>query len=70
MHTQLQSTVPSRLSRNNYRTTARILGVLYLAGWSWASGGTYSFKPFLVRRITFRRFPRTACCWLWVLCSG
>ena len=32
MHRQPQSTVPNRVSRNNYRTTARIVGVLYLAG--------------------------------------
>jgi hypothetical protein len=39
MPTQLQSTVPSRLSRNNYRTTARIVGVLYLAGMVVGIGG-------------------------------
>jgi hypothetical protein len=39
MHTQLESTVPSRLSRNNYRTTARIIGVLYLAGMVVGIGG-------------------------------
>jgi hypothetical protein len=39
MHTQLQSTVPSRLSRNNYRTTARLVGVLYLAGMVVGIGG-------------------------------
>jgi hypothetical protein len=32
MHWQPQSTVPNRVSGNNYRTTARIVGVLYLAG--------------------------------------
>jgi hypothetical protein len=32
MHTQPQATTPNRLSRNNFRTTARIVGVLYLAG--------------------------------------
>lgn len=32
MHTQPQVPMPNRLSRNNYRTTARIVGVLYLAG--------------------------------------
>ena len=32
MHTQPQVTAQNRLSRNNYRTTARIVGVLYLAG--------------------------------------
>ena len=32
MHTEPQVTTPNRLSRNNFRTTARIVGVLYLAG--------------------------------------
>jgi hypothetical protein len=32
MHTQPQVITPNRLSRNNFRTTARIVGVLYLAG--------------------------------------
>jgi hypothetical protein len=32
MYTQPQVTTPNRLSRNNFRTTARIVGVLYLAG--------------------------------------
>jgi hypothetical protein len=39
MHTQPQATVPDRLSRNNYRTTARIIGVLYLAGMVVGIGG-------------------------------
>jgi hypothetical protein len=38
MHTQLQSTVQSRLSRHNYRTTARIVGLIYLAGMVVAKG--------------------------------
>jgi hypothetical protein len=32
MHTQPQATMPDRLSRNNYRTTARVVGVIYLVG--------------------------------------
>ena len=32
MDAQLHLTVPSRLSRHNYRATARIVGALYLAG--------------------------------------
>src|SRR4029453_6084274 len=32
MHTQPQVTTPNPLSRNNFRTTARIVGALYLAG--------------------------------------
>ena len=39
MRTQQQATVPNRLSRNNYRTTARIVGVLYLAGMVVGIGG-------------------------------
>jgi hypothetical protein len=70
MHTQLQSTVPSRLSRNNYRTTARVVGVLYLAGMVVGIGGNLLIQSILGPRTTFRRLPRTACCWLWALCSG
>ena len=47
MHTQLQSTVPSRLSRNNYRTTARIVGVLYLAGMVVGIGGNLFIQSIL-----------------------
>ena len=47
MHAQLQSTVPSRLSRNNYRTTARIVGVLYLAGMVVGIGGNLIIQSIL-----------------------
>jgi Domain of unknown function (DUF4386) len=47
MHTELQSTVPSRLSRNNYRTTARIVGVLYLAGMVVGIGGNLFIQSIL-----------------------
>jgi hypothetical protein len=47
MHTQPQSTVPSRLSRNNYRTTARIVGVLYLAGMVVGIGGNLFIQSIL-----------------------
>jgi uncharacterized membrane protein len=47
MHTQLQSTAPSRLSRNNYRTTARIVGVLYLAGMVVGIGGNLFIQSIL-----------------------
>jgi hypothetical protein len=39
MRTQPQATTLDRLSRNNYRTTARIVGVLYLAGMVVGIGG-------------------------------
>jgi hypothetical protein len=39
MHTQPQVTAPNRLSRNNFRTTARVVGVLYLAGMVVGIGG-------------------------------
>jgi hypothetical protein len=47
MHTQPQSTVPSRLSRNNYGTTARIVGVLYLAGMVVGIGGNLFIQSIL-----------------------
>jgi Domain of unknown function (DUF4386) len=47
MHAQLQSTVPSRLSRNNYRTTARIVGVLYLTGMVVGIGGNLFVQSIL-----------------------
>jgi len=62
MRIEEQAAVPSRLSRNNYRMTARIVGVLYLAGMGVGIGGTYASNPFLADRITSRRSPRTACC--------
>jgi Domain of unknown function (DUF4386) len=47
VHTQLESTVPSRLSRNNYRTTARIVGLVYLAGMVVGIGGNLFIKSIL-----------------------
>jgi Domain of unknown function (DUF4386) len=47
MHTQLQATMPDRLSRNNYRTTARIIGVLYLAGMVVGIGGNVLIQSIL-----------------------
>jgi hypothetical protein len=47
MHTQLQSTVPSRLSRNNHRTTARIVGLIYLAGMVVGIGGNLFIQSIL-----------------------
>jgi hypothetical protein len=41
------STVPSRLSRNNYRTTARIVGVMYLAGMVVGIGGNLIIQSIL-----------------------
>ena len=47
MHTQPQVTAPNRLSRNNYRTTARIVGVLYLAGMVVGIGGNLFIQSIL-----------------------
>ena len=47
MHTQPQVTAPNRLSRNNYRTTARIVGVLYLAGMVVGIGGNVFIQSIL-----------------------
>ena len=47
MHTQPQATMPDRLSRNNYRTTARIIGVLYLAGMVVGIGGNVLIQSIL-----------------------
>jgi hypothetical protein len=44
-------------------TTAKVVGVVYLAGFVVGIGGTYSSNLFLVRRITLPPFPRTACSW-------
>jgi hypothetical protein len=47
MHTQVQATTPDRLSRNNYRATARIIGVLYLAGMVVGIGGNLLIQSIL-----------------------
>jgi Domain of unknown function (DUF4386) len=47
MRTQQQATVPGRLSRSNYRTTARIVGVLYLAGMVVGIGGNLLIQSIL-----------------------
>jgi len=47
MHTQPHLFVPNRLSRNNYRTTARIVGVLYLAGMVVGIGGNLFIQSIL-----------------------
>jgi hypothetical protein len=47
MHTQPQVTAPNRLSRNNYRVTARIIGVLYLAGMVVGIGGNLFIQSIL-----------------------
>jgi hypothetical protein len=47
MHTQPQVTAPDRLSRNNFRTTARIVGVLYLAGMVVGIGGNVFIQSLL-----------------------
>jgi hypothetical protein len=47
MHTQQKVTAPDRLSRNNFRTTARIVGVLYLAGMVVGIGGNAFIQSIL-----------------------
>jgi Domain of unknown function (DUF4386) len=47
MQTQPQATAPNRLSRNNYRTTARVIGVLYLAGMVVGIGGNIFIQSIL-----------------------
>jgi Domain of unknown function (DUF4386) len=47
MRIQQQAVVPSRLSRNNYRMTARIVGVLYLAGMVVGIGGNLFIQSIL-----------------------
>ena len=47
MQTQPQATAPNRLSRNNFRTTARIVGVLYLAGMVVGIGGNLFIQSIL-----------------------
>jgi hypothetical protein len=47
MQTQLQSTVSSRLSRSSYRMTARIVGMLYLAGMIVGIGGNLFIQSIL-----------------------
>ena len=47
MHTQPQVTTPNRLSRNNFRATARIVGVLYLAGMVVGIGGDLLIQSIL-----------------------
>jgi hypothetical protein len=62
MQNQRDATLPDRSSPKPFRMTARIVGVLYLAGMVVGIGETYSSNPFLADRITSRRSPRTACC--------
>jgi hypothetical protein len=47
MHTQPQVPTPNRLSRNNFRTTARIVGVLYLAGMVVGIAGNFFIQSIL-----------------------
>jgi len=55
-----QAALQARRGPNFYRTTARVVGAVYLAGFVVGIGGTYSSSPFLARRIAFRQFPQTA----------
>ena len=47
MRIEQQAAVPSRLSRNNYRMTARIVGALYLAGMVVGIGGNLLIQSIL-----------------------
>jgi hypothetical protein len=47
MRIEQQAAVLSRLSRNNYRMTARIVGVLYLAGMVVGIGGNLLIQSIL-----------------------
>ena len=47
MQDQPQVTVPNQLSRNNFRTTARVIGVLYLAGMVVGIGGNLLIQSIL-----------------------
>ncbi len=47
-----EKTMTAKEAMNPYRTTARIVGVLYLAGFVVGIGGRRSSNPFLIRRIT------------------
>jgi hypothetical protein len=47
MQNQPQVTVPNRLSRYNFRTTARVIGVLYLAGMVVGIGGNLLIQSIL-----------------------
>ncbi len=50
----------TKANMNKYRTTATVVGVVYIAGFVVGIGGMCSSNPFWVRRITFPRFPPTA----------
>jgi hypothetical protein len=48
MHNQMEPTVSNRLSRNNYRTTARAVGVVFLAGMAvYILGNAVLVEPIL-----------------------
>ena len=47
MQNQMEPVMSNRLSRNNYRTTARVIGVLYLAGMVVGIGGNLLIQSIL-----------------------
>jgi hypothetical protein len=69
MQNQMEPAVSNRLGRNNYRATARAVGVVFLAGMVvYILGNAVLSNPFLAHRITLRRLRRTACRWPLVPC--
>ena len=60
MTARVEKTMTTKEEMNTYRTTARVVGVMYIAGMVVGIAGTCSSNPCLVRPITLPRFPRTA----------
>jgi len=69
MHTQ-PGTVTNPSDQNYYRTTARIVGVLYLAGMVVGIGGKILIQSILTAPMVCPRSPRAACCWPSGSCVG
>jgi hypothetical protein len=63
MDAQLHLTVPSRLSRHNYRTTARIVGALYLAGMVVGIAGNLFIQSILGAPDHLSTIAASAYCW-------
>ena len=55
--------VETRKPVHPYRTTARIVGALYLAGMVVGIGGNIVIQTVLTRRTACRRSRPAACCW-------
>ena len=70
MRTQPQATTLDRLSRNDYRTTARIVGVLYLAGMVVGIGGHILIQSILGGPDQLSTIAASSMLLAWALCSG